>query len=176
MVQLRRDNAEGTLYNIVGFQTNLKFGEQKRVFSLIPGLENAEFVRYGVMHRNSYINSPGVLTPNYMLKSRPGLFFAGQLTGVEGYIESASSGFTAGVSLANRLNGAPAPQFTRKTAIGSLGHYVSEYNGSDFQPMNVTFGIMEELLNAPKNKRERGAAIAARSLELINSLISGGMI
>ncbi len=176
VVQLRRDNAEGSLYNMVGFQTNLKFGEQKRVFRLIPGLENAEFVRYGVMHRNSYLNSPGMLTPQYMSASHSGLFFAGQLTGVEGYIESASSGFVAGVSLARLLNGQEPVDFTRRTALGSLAHYVAEYNGSDFQPMNVTFGIMEQLDNAPRNKKERGAAYAERSLAHIKSLLSGGNI
>lgn len=175
-VQLRRDNSEGTLYNVVGFQTNLKFGEQRRVFCMIPGLEHAEFIRYGVMHRNSYINSPGRLTPQYALKSREGLYFAGQITGVEGYIESASSGFTAGVSLARELSGRPVIDFTRATATGALAHYVSEYNGSDFQPMNVTFGIMEQLENAPKNKRERYSAIAQRALSHIDSIISGGQI
>lgn len=172
VVQLRRDNAEGTLYNMVGFQTNLKFGEQKRVFGLIPGLENAEFVRYGVMHRNSYIDSPGKLTPQYSLKNKPELFFAGQITGVEGYIESASSGFVAGVNMAKLLSGESPVDFKRSTAIGALAHYVSEYNGSDFQPMNVTFGIMEQLKDAPKNKRERCKAVAEAALSEINSLLS----
>ena len=176
VVQLRQDNAEGTLYNIVGFQTNLKFGEQKRVFGMIPGLENAEFIRYGVMHRNSYIESPGVLTPQYSLKKDPLLFFAGQITGVEGYIESASSGFVAGVNMAKLVTGGQPVDFTRRTAIGALAHYAAEYNGSDFQPMNVTFGIMEQLEKAPKNKRERYAAIANASLSLIDSMVTGGII
>ena len=145
VVQLRRDNAEGTLYNIVGFQTNLKFPEQRRVFGLIPGLENAEFVRYGVMHRNSYLESPKKLSPCYELYARNGLFFAGQITGVEGYVESASSGLVVGIAMAQRLMGKEPAELTDITAAGALGKYVSCYNGSDFQPMNVTFGIMRGL-------------------------------
>lgn len=176
VVQLRQDNKEGTLYNIVGFQTNLKFGEQKRVFGMIPGLENAEFVRFGVMHRNSYMDSPGKLTPWYELKTRPQLYFAGQLTGIEGYVESASSGFTAGVNLANDMLGKPRVDFGTETAVGSLGHYVSEYNGSDFQPMNVTFGIMAPLKERIRNKRERNAALSKRALAHIDSIINNGGI
>ena len=176
VVQLRRDNSEGTLYNIVGFQTNLKFPEQKRVFGMIPGLENAEFVRYGVMHRNSYMDSPGKLTPWYELKSRPCLFFAGQLTGVEGYVESASSGFTAGLNMAKRITGDDPVDLGTTTAIGSLGHYVSEYNGSDFQPMNVTYGIMDGLDRRIRNKKERYEAISQRALAHIDELISKGVI
>lgn len=176
VVQLRRDNAEDTLYNIVGFQTNLRFPEQKRVFGLIPGLENAEFVRYGVMHRNSYMDSPGKLTPCFELRTRPGLFFAGQLTGVEGYVESAASGFAAGISMARRTAGEEPAAFSDETAIGALGHYVSCYNGSDFQPMNITFGIMAPLKNAPKNKRLRNAAVVQRSLEHINEYVNKGVI
>ncbi|MBO4563393.1 MAG: methylenetetrahydrofolate--tRNA-(uracil(54)-C(5))-methyltransferase (FADH(2)-oxidizing) TrmFO [Clostridia bacterium] len=175
VVQLRQDNEAGTLYNIVGFQTNLRFPEQRRVFGLIPGLENAEYVRYGVMHRNSYMDSPGKLSPVYELKTRDGLFFAGQITGVEGYVESASSGFTAGVNLARRLMGKPLIDFGSDTAIGSLGHYVSEYNGSDFQPMNVTFGIIDPIPNAPRNKRARYAAIAERALNRIDELCKEGL-
>ena len=176
VVQLRQDNEAGTLYNIVGFQTNLKFPEQKRVFGLIPGLENAEFIRFGVMHRNSYIESPGRLTPYYSLKSNENVFFAGQITGVEGYVESASSGFVAGLNMANRLLGKPPVDLGAETAIGALGHYVSEYNGSDFQPMNVTFGIMEPLNNPPRNKRERCGAISKRALAHIEELIQTGGI
>jgi methylenetetrahydrofolate--tRNA-(uracil-5-)-methyltransferase len=176
VVQLRRDNEAGTLYNIVGFQTNLKFGEQKRVFGLIPGLQNAEFVRYGVMHRNSYLESPKKLTASYELRSRPGLFFAGQITGVEGYVESASSGYTAGLAMARRIRGEEPVDFTARTAIGALAHYVSEYNGSDFQPMNVTFGIMESLPKPPKSKRERYALIAERALGTIGQIIENGGI
>lgn len=176
VVQLRQDNASGTLYNLVGFQTNLKFSEQKRVFGLIPGLENAEFVRFGVMHRNSYLESPGKLTTNYELISRPLTFFAGQITGVEGYVESASSGFIAGCSLAAKLSGAEPADFTDKTAIGALGYYVSGYNSADFQPMNITFGIMAPLENAPRNKRERYARIAERALSHIDELKNNGGI
>ena len=174
VVQLRRDNAEGTLYNIVGFQTNLKFPEQRRVFGLIPGLENAEFVRYGVMHRNSYLESPKKLSPCYELYARNGLFFAGQITGVEGYVESASSGLVAGIAMAQRLMGKEPAELTDITAAGALGKYVSCYNGSDFQPMNVTFGIMRGLEKAPRNKRERCAAIAERSLAHIREIAENG--
>ena len=167
VVQLRQDNAQGTLYNIVGFQTNLKFPEQRRVFGMIPGLENAEFVRYGVMHRNSYMDSPGKLSPRFELKERPGLFFAGQITGVEGYVESAASGLSAGLALADRIIGGEPKEFGRQTAIGALGAYVSSYNGSDFQPMNITFGIMEELPVRVRNKRERCAKLSERALERI---------
>ena len=171
VVQLRRDDSRGMLYNMVGFQTNLTFPEQRRVFGLIPGLENAEFIRYGVMHRNSYMDSPGKLTRCFELKERPGTFFAGQLTGVEGYVESAASGFTAGVSAAARIKGREPVPFGKETAIGSLGHYVSCYNGSDFQPMNVTFGIMEPLRTPPRGKRQRGAAMAERALCSIAAML-----
>ena len=174
VVQLRRENEAGTLYNIVGFQTNLKIPEQRRVFGMIPGLENAEFVRYGVMHRNSYLDSPGKLTCCYELKAAPGVFFAGQITGVEGYVESASSGFVAGVNMARRLLDQEQMDFGPETAIGSLGHYVSEYNGSDFQPMNVTFGIMSPLPVRIRNKRERYSAIAERALKRIDDIVSKG--
>ena len=174
IVQLRRENEAGTLYNIVGFQTNLKIPEQRRVFGMIPGLENAEFVRYGVMHRNSYLDSPGKLTCCYELKAAPEVFFAGQITGVEGYVESASSGFIAGVNMARRLLDQEQMDFGSETAIGSLGHYVSEYNGSDFQPMNVTFGIMSPLPVRIRNKRERYSAIAERALKRIDDIVSKG--
>lgn len=174
VVQLRRENEAGTLYNIVGFQTNLRIPEQRRVFGMIPGLEKAEFVRYGVMHRNSYLDSPGKLTCCYELKAAPGVFFAGQITGVEGYVESASSGFVAGVNMARRLLDQEQMDFGPETAIGSLGHYVSEYNGSDFQPMNVTFGIMSPLPVRIRNKRERYSAIAERALKRIDDIVSKG--
>ena len=170
VVQLRKENNEATLYNIVGFQTNLKFGEQKRVFGMIPGLENAEFIRYGVMHRNTFINSPGKLTPWFECKKQPMLYFAGQMTGVEGYIESAASGMLAGIDLALKLNGGESIDFTARTAIGVLGSYVSGYNGSDFQPMNISFGIIEGLTNAPRNKQERYTLIAERSLRIIDEI------
>lgn len=172
VVQLRKENNEATLYNIVGFQTNLKFGEQKRVFGMIPGLENAEFVRYGVMHRNTFINSPGKLTPQFECVNKSGLYFAGQMTGVEGYIESAASGMLAGIDLALKLNGQESIDFGSKTAIGALGRYVSCYNGADFQPMNISFGIIEGLSNAPRNKQERYTLIAERSLEQIKAIAS----
>ncbi len=170
VVQLRKENLEGTLYNIVGFQTNLKFGEQRRVFGMIPGLENAEYMRYGVMHRNSFLKSPKHLTPYYSLMSRPELFFAGQLTGVEGYVESASSGFIAGINMARYLKDEAPIDFTRKTAMGALAHYVSEYNGGSFQPMNANFGIMESLQDAPREKLKRFLALSDRSLGIIGEL------
>ena len=174
VVQLRQDDKEGRLYNIVGFQTNLKFGEQKRVFGMIPGLENAEFMRYGVMHRNSFINSPKHLSWDYRLNGTD-TYFAGQITGVEGYVESASSGFVAGVNAARRAEGSPPIDFTTKTAIGALCHYVSEYAGSDFQPMNVTFGIIDSLETRIRSKQERYTAIAERALFTIDTIIENDM-
>lgn len=170
VVQLRRDNTDGTLYNIVGFQTNLKFPEQKRVFGLIPGLEHAEFARYGVMHRNTFLESPKLLTPDYSLRGDALTFFAGQMTGVEGYVESASSGLLSALSLHEKLSGRQALDFTSETAIGALGHYVAEYNGKDFQPMNVTFGIMDPLSERVRGKQERGERIAARALERVRAM------
>lgn len=172
VVQLRQDDAEGTLYNIVGFQTNLKFQEQRRVFGLIPGLENAEYARYGVMHRNTFINSPGRLDWRYSVKDTPGLYFAGQMTGVEGYVESAGSGLVAGINLAHELQGKPPVDFGRQTALGAMAHYVSEYCGSDFQPMNINFGIMDGIENAPRKKEERYTLIAERALSQIDGIIS----
>ena len=170
VVQLRQDDAEGTLYNIVGFQTNLKFGEQKRVFGMIPGLENAEYVRYGVMHRNTFLNSPGKLDPWYQVREKEGLYFAGQITGVEGYVESAASGMVAGIDLAGKLLGKKRIEYTQKTALGALGHYVSGYAGKDFQPMNISFGIIEGIENPPRNKQERYTLVAERSLALIGKI------
>lgn len=170
VVQLRQDDAAGTLYNIVGFQTNLKFGEQRRVFGMIPGLEHAEFVRYGVMHRNTFLNSPGKLDPWYQVKAQEGLYFAGQITGVEGYIESAASGMVAGIDLARKLLGKPRIEFTAQTALGALGTYVSSYVGKEFQPMNISFGIIEGLPNPPRNKQERYTRIAERSLARIRQI------
>ena len=172
VVQLRQDDAEGTLYNIVGFQTNLKFGEQRRVFGLIPGLENAEYARYGVMHRNTFINSPGRLDHRYNVKSTPGLYFAGQMTGVEGYVESAGSGLVAGINLAHEMLGKPPVDFGRKTALGAMAHYVSDYCGSDFQPMNINFGIMDGIEKAPRKKEERYTLIAERALSVIDGIIA----
>ena len=169
VVQLRQDDAAGRLWNIVGFQTNLKFGEQKRVFGMIPGLENAEFVRYGVMHRNTFL-PPNLLNFDYQMKRVPGLFFAGQITGVEGYVESASSGLVAAIGMERHLNGEAPPDFSAKTAIGALGHYVSDYNGSDFQPMNVNFGLMDPLKERVRSKRERYGRIAERALKIVKEL------
>ncbi len=171
VVQLRQDNKEGTLYNIVGFQTHLKFPEQKRVFSMIPGLENAEFVRFGVMHRNTYIHSPGTLTKNYETIKRPGLYFAGQMTGVEGYVESASSGIVAGIAASRKILGKEEIDFPKTTATGALSHYISEFNGADFQPMNINFGIIESYPCRIKNKRERYTKISERALLTLKKII-----
>ena len=170
VVQLRKDNSDGTLYNIVGFQTHLKFGEQKRVFSMIPGLENAEFVRYGVMHRNTFINSPKTLTKYYSFKNRHDLFFAGQMTGVEGYVESAASGLNAGINLARIISGKDPVDFTKFTAIGALANYISEGSCGDFQPMNVNFGIIEPLGVRIKSKAERYLAISERALTTLDTI------
>lgn len=159
VVQLRKDNAASSLYNMVGFQTHLTWGEQKRVFGMIPGLEHAEFVRYGVMHRNTFLNSPSLLTPTYRVRERANLYFAGQITGVEGYIESASSGFVAGL---NAVCG-DTVCFPRETAIGALAHYVSDPNVTDFQPMNVNFGLLPSLEGRIK-KKERKGLLSARAL------------
>ena len=168
-VQLRRENKEGTMYNIVGFQTHLTFAEQKRVFGMIPGLESAEFFRYGVMHRNTYLNSPGFLSPDYSVRNNPNIFFAGQMTGVEGYVESASSGFVAGINAAMRALGREGVIFPKETEIGALAHYVSEGGiSSSFQPMNANFGIIAPLDKKVKGgKKFRNEAYAERSLEII---------
>jgi methylenetetrahydrofolate--tRNA-(uracil-5-)-methyltransferase len=157
------------MYNLVGFQTRLKFGEQKRVFGMIPGLENAEFARYGVMHRNTFLHSPGLLDSTYQMISRPGLYFAGQMTGVEGYVESASSGLLAGISLARRLHGQEAIDFPTCTAIGALAHYISTPN-HDFQPMNITFGLIDPLNERIRNKAMRYEKISLRALETVKEL------
>ena len=171
VVQLRRDNAQGSVYNLVGFQTHLRFPEQKRVFSMIPALHDAEFVRYGVMHRNTYLRSPGMLDRYYRLIADDRIAFAGQMTGVEGYIESAASGFLAGIEMARRLEGKPPVDFPRETAIGALGLYISDTTVSDFQPMNVNFGIMPPLGYRIKGgKRVKNAQLAARSLEKIDAM------
>lgn len=170
-VQLRAENAAGTMYNLVGFQTRLKWGEQKRVFSMIPGLEHAEFLRYGVMHRNTFLHSPGFLDANYQMISRPGVYFAGQMTGVEGYVESASSGMVAGISLARQLLGLAPVDFTQLTAIGALAHHVAHASG-DFQPMNANFGLIAPYERRIRNKQERYGQIAARALNVIEALRS----
>jgi methylenetetrahydrofolate--tRNA-(uracil-5-)-methyltransferase len=172
VVQLRKENNDGTMYNLVGFQTHLKFPEQKRVFSMIPGLENATFLRYGVMHRNTYLNSPGILDSSYSLKSNPKVFFAGQMTGVEGYIESASSGFVAGLNAVMLALGEEQIDFTNKTVIGALSHYVSTGSLSgNFQPMNANFGIVAPLEYKVKGgKKFRNEEIAKRALNYIDEL------
>ena len=173
VVQLRQDNAEGTLYNMVGFQTHLAFGEQKRVFSLIPALRNAEFVRYGVMHRNTYLQSPGLLDRYYRLIGEERVSFAGQITGVEGYVESCASGMLASLELAARLLGLPPENFSRATAIGALALYVSGGSVGDFQPMNVNFGIIEPLDHRVRGKRNKNAEISRRALEEIGRHTEG---
>ena len=173
VVQLRKDNAEGTLYNIVGFQTHLTWGEQKRVFSMIPALKNAEFVRYGVMHRNTYLNSPHLLDRYYRLKSEERISFAGQMTGVEGYVESAASGMLVGIETAARLLGLEPVNFPQETAIGALAQYISGGSVGDFQPMNINFGIITPLGRKVKGKRNKNAEISARSLEIIDRIVNG---
>ena len=170
VVQLRRDNADGTVYNLVGFQTHLKFPEQRRVFSMIPALHDAEFLRYGVMHRNTFLNSPRLLDRYYRLQSQPRISFAGQMTGVEGYVESAASGFLVGVETARRLTGKPPIDFPRETAIGALGLYVSNPSVTVFQPMNINFGIMPPLDHRVKGKRNKNAELSARSLAIIDQI------
>ena len=173
VVQLRQDNADGTLYNLVGFQTHLAFGEQKRVFSMIPALKNAEFVRYGVMHRNTYINSPGVLDRYYRLIGEERISFAGQMTGVEGYVESCASGMLVGLETAARLLGMEPLNFPQETAIGALGLYVSRGSVGDFQPMNINFGIITPLDYRVKGKRNKNAEISRRSLAIIDEMVKG---
>lgn len=170
VVQLRRDNREGSIYNLVGFQTHLRFPEQKRVFSMIPALRNAEFVRYGVMHRNTYLDSPRLLDRYYRVRGDLRLMFAGQITGVEGYVESTASGFLAGVELARRLLGQPAVNFPRETAIGALALYVSNESVEQFQPMNVNFGIIPPLDHRVKGKRNKNAELSQRALEHLAQL------
>ncbi|MCI9085985.1 MAG: methylenetetrahydrofolate--tRNA-(uracil(54)-C(5))-methyltransferase (FADH(2)-oxidizing) TrmFO [Clostridia bacterium] len=173
VVQLRCDNKEGTLYNLVGFQTNLKWGEQKRVFSMITGLENAEFVRYGVMHRNTYINSPMLLDKYYRMKKYPKIFFAGQITGVEGYVESASSGILAGYNMSNLINGKDMFEPDSKTCIGALPLYISNEGNTNLQPMNANFGIIEGLNEKIRNKAERYNKIAVRALDIVKKQLEG---
>lgn len=173
VVQLRKENREGTMYNLVGFQTNLKFGEQKRVFSKITGLANAEFVRYGVMHRNSFINSPLLLNSNYAMKKRENLFFAGQITGVEGYIESAMSGILAGINMSRYIKGEKPLVLPRDTMCGALTAYISdEYNAENFQPMGCNMGILPELPNRIKDKKLKYQAYAERAIESFRKAIS----
>lgn len=164
VIQLRQDNAAGTLYNLVGFQTHLKWSEQQRVFRMIPGLENAEFVRYGVMHRNTYINSPVVLNPTFECNLRDGLFFAGQITGVEGYVESAAAGLMAGINAGLKHSGKPLLAFPQETAHGALAAYITSADAKNFQPMNITMGLMPPLEQVIKDRKKRNSLIAERAL------------
>lgn len=164
-VQLRRENSKGTMFNLVGFQTNLKFGEQKRVFSMIPGLENAEFVRYGVMHRNSFLNSPKLLNADFSLRSNPNIFFAGQITGVEGYMESAASGIMAGINAVRQAEGEEPLVLSEYNMIGALSQYISDESVTNFQPMGANFGILPPIEPKIRDKRERYMALANRALE-----------
>ena len=166
VLQLRKENAEGTAYNLVGCQTNLKFGEQKRVFSMIPALKNAEFLRYGVMHRNTFINSPSCLNSDFSLKSNPSVFFAGQITGVEGYVESAASGLLAAIHLYEKLNGREPKIPDNTTVLGALSAHISGAT-EDFQPMNANFGILAPLEEHVRDKKQRYRALAERAIENI---------
>ena len=170
MVQLRQDDTAATLYNLVGFQTNLKWGEQKRVFSMIPGLENAEFERFGVMHRNTFINSPKLLDNVYRLRMNPRIFFAGQITGVEGYVESVSSGLVAGINAVRQFKQMKDLVFPGNTAVGALARYISNPSTAKFQPMNVNFGIMDPLPMKIKNKKERYSVVAKNALDSISGI------
>ena len=175
VVQLRQDNAAKSVFNLVGFQTHLKFPEQKRVFSMIPALRNAEFVRYGVMHQNTFLQSPGLLDRYYADRRNPLVAFAGQMTGVEGYVESAASGFLAAVAMAAKVQGRELPDFPKTTAIGALGLYISDERITDFQPMNVNFSIIAPLEQRIRKKSEKNQAIAKRSLELIDEMVAKGI-
>jgi len=172
VVQLRQDNASGTLYNIVGFQTHLKWGPQKEVIRLIPGLENADIIRYGVMHRNTFLNSPKLLRPTYQLKAREDLFFAGQMTGVEGYVESAASGLIAGINAARFVLGEELLTFPEETAIGSMANYITTANPNNFQPMNANFGLLPPLPERIRNKSERYEKLAERALNTIQNFVT----
>lgn len=172
VLQLRKENSDGTMYNLVGFQTNLKFPEQKRVFSLIPALNKAEFVRYGVMHRNTFIDSPRLLDSNYSLRNNKKIFFAGQITGVEGYMESAASGIMAGINACNLVNNKESLVLPKDTMIGALSAYISDSTVKKFQPMGANFGVLPELENRPRDKKERAAAYSARALESLEKYIS----
>ena len=169
---MRQDNAQGTLYNLVGFQTNLRWSEQNRVFRMIPGLKDAEFVRYGVMHRNTYINSPRLLLDTLQLKTDPSKMFAGQITGVEGYIESTASGLVAGIGMARMMKGKPLPVLPGETIIGSLLRYITTSTADDgFQPMNANFGLLPPLEERVRDKKMRNGMLAERSLEYLDRMV-----
>jgi methylenetetrahydrofolate--tRNA-(uracil-5-)-methyltransferase len=171
VVQLRQDDGAGTLYNIVGFQTHLKWGPQKEIIRMIPGLENAEIVRYGVMHRNTFINSPKVLKSTYQFKKRKNLFFAGQMTGVEGYVESAASGLIAGINAARLASKEEPVELPLETAMGSMAKYITTANEKNFQPMNANFGLFPELAQKIRAKKERNEQYATRALETIQKFV-----
>ena len=175
VVQLRQDNAAKTVYNLVGFQTHLKFGEQKRVFTMIPALKNAEFVRYGVMHQNTFLQSPKLLDKYYADRRNPMVAFAGQMTGVEGYVESTASGYLAAVAMAAKVQGRDLPDFPKTTAIGALGLYISDETVENFQPMNINFSIISPLEKRIRKKAEKNLAIANRALDVIDELVAGGI-
>ena len=175
VVQLRQDNAEKTIFNLVGFQTHLKFGEQKRVFSMIPALKNAEFVRYGVMHQNTFLQSPKLLDEYYADRRNPMVAFAGQMTGVEGYVESTASGYLAAVAMAAKIQGKPVPDFPKTTAIGALGRYISDETVENFQPMNINFSIISPLEQRIRKKAEKNLAIANRALSVIDAMLAEGI-
>jgi methylenetetrahydrofolate--tRNA-(uracil-5-)-methyltransferase len=164
VVQLRQDNLAASHYSVVGFQTQLKWGEQKRVFQLIPALHQAEFVRFGMIHRNTYINAPSLLTPLFEARRRPGLFFAGQMSGVEGYVESAASGLLAGIAAAFRARGEEPVELPAETALGALGRYISQSDPAHYQPTNIAFGLLPELADRVKDKAKRRMALAQRAL------------
>ena len=175
VVQLRQDNAAKSVFNLVGFQTHLKFGEQKRVFSMIPALQDAEFVRYGVMHQNTFLQSPKLLDCNFADRRNPLVAFAGQMTGVEGYVESTASGFLAAVTMAAKVQNRPVPEFPKTTAIGALGRYISDGSIESFQPMNINFSIIAPLEQRIRKKAEKNLAISARALEVIDALVASGI-
>ncbi|OOC62344.1 methylenetetrahydrofolate--tRNA-(uracil(54)-C(5))-methyltransferase (FADH(2)-oxidizing) TrmFO [Paenibacillus ihbetae] len=176
VVQLRQDNAAGTLYNLVGFQTHLKWGEQKRIISMIPGLENAEIVRYGVMHRNTFVNSPKLLQQTYQVKTRPNLYLAGQMTGVEGYVESAASGLIAGINAARAARGQEGVVFPQESTIGSMAYYITHADPDNFQPMNANFGLLPKLETRIRNKKEKNEALANRALDHIREFINDNQL
>ena len=175
VVQLRQDNATGSVFNLVGFQTHLKFGEQKRVFSMIPALKNAEYVRYGVMHQNTFLQSPKLLDRFYADRRNPLVAFAGQMTGVEGYVESTASGYLAAVAMAAKVQGRPLPEFPKTTAIGALGQYISDESVENFQPMNINFSIIAPLEQRIRKKAEKNLAISNRALDVIQALKEAGI-
>lgn len=175
VVQLRQDNAAKSVFNLVGFQTHLKFGEQKRVFSMIPALHDAEFVRYGVMHQNTFLQSPKLLDCNFADRRNPLVAFAGQMTGVEGYVESTASGFLAAVTMAAKVQNRPVPEFPKTTAIGALGRYISDGSIESFQPMNINFSIIAPLEQRIRKKAEKNLAISTRALEVIDALVASGI-